>query len=513
MKVQNIVEFNKVSKYFDGVKVLNRVTFGVKQGTIHSVVGENGSGKTTLMSILFGMLPLDSGSIKIRDSVEIISSPSIAHSLGIAMNHQHFMLIDCYTNLQNIILGQEFIRKMGVISEEVAAQKILLLQKKYNLFFDLNRLTAEESVANRQKVEIMKMLFSDAEIFIFDEPTAVLTDSEIQGLLETFKHFKAQGKTVIFISHKLKEVQEVSDAVTVIRLGNIVGSFTKSEIDIKTIAKLMVGEEIVLPYNAHLAKKGGLALSLRDVSFQKERAFLAGINLDVFEGEITAFTGVSGNGQEELEMIIGGVLSPQTGSITFFGQDITKVVPERRNQLGIAYVPGDIHSYGLLLGFDLFKNLVVRSLHNLDYRSKMLGIFKQNSIKAKTNSIIKDFDVRGAHGGTRQVVNLSGGNQQKFIYGREVTHEHKLLVVSNPTRGLDIGAISRIHNSLLTEAKQGKAVVLFSYNLEEVLALADRVIVLNSGRIVMNKPIQEVDRGRIGLYISGVRAQQEQINV
>lgn len=357
-----LIEFHGVSKRFGKTQALDNVSLKIRKNTIHSIVGENGSGKTTLMSILFGLVAPDSGSISIFGNQQIISTPNVANDLGIAMAHQHFMLVDRYTNLQNIMLGHEFVRKYGYLDNEVAAHKTEIIQRKFNLHFDLNQLSGNETVANRQKVEIVKMLFTDSDILIFDEPTAVLTDEEIDGFLRTLESFRAEGKTIILISHKLNEIKRVSDDITIIRLGVTQGTYANHELSIDDIARIMVGEETTLPRNSHNTPRGALAIKLEGVYYNRNNRQLRNLNFEVYEGEITAIAGVSGNGQEELELLLGGIDTPDKGAIYLYEKNITRTDAYSRRDLGVAFIPGDIHRYALVMQNNLHKNTILRSL-------------------------------------------------------------------------------------------------------------------------------------------------------
>lgn len=497
------VSFRAVSKNFGNFQALKDISFSIKRGTIHAIVGENGAGKSTLVSILSGFHQATKGSIFLDGNEIVIEDPATASRLGIAMVYQHFMQINNYTNLENIMLGSEFVTKYRLINRIVAAEKIKLLQDKFNLHFDLNKLTRDEIIVNKQKVEILKMLFRDAETLIFDEPTAVLTDDEIKGFLKTLVSLREQGKTVIFITHKLQEVKKICDSITVLRLGEVVANLENKSTPLKKIAKIMLGSELSLPTNTHAKKIGDEAIRFNEVSYYGSHLKLHNLNFSIFEGEITAFAGVAGNGQEELEMLISGIFKPTAGNIFFYGKDVTKTSPKERKNAGLSYIPNDIHKYGMVKSFNLTKNLVLRQLDNKSYFTRFLGFFKKRFAREVVDKIVDTFDVRGVNLTSKIIDNLSGGNQQKFIFGREVTSDHKILLVANPTRGLDLNAMKNIHSFILGEKDRGKAVILISYALDEVLALADRIIVLNRGKITMNKPFKEITREKINIHLSG----------
>ncbi|WLP85640.1 ABC transporter ATP-binding protein [Mycoplasma seminis] len=580
----NAIEFINISKSFGSIKANRDISFSVEKGTIHALIGENGAGKSTLMSILFGLYEPDEGIIKVNDKEVLISGPNDANRLGIGMVHQHFKLVDVYTNLENIVLGSEDNKKYSkVIDYKPAIEKIKTIQEMFDLHFDLNRMTGKETVATQQKVEIMKMLYRDSEILIFDEPTAVLTDQEIQGLLNTFKLFRGQGKTILFISHKLAEIKEVADNATVLRHGEVKGNFKVADVSIEEMANRMVGGEVEIARNEYTdTTDNEVILSLRNVSTNGEKP-LRNLSLDVKKGEIVAIAGVEGNGQHDLEYVISGMLKPTSGDILLKKTDLIKeksveVYKKKRmknislflgilfsiyvaivmflapmndisqktilyvlggaitcfafifalilalnlwksrkksdenfvkinelsvkeiSELGLSFIPSDRHKHGLALDYTIKENTVLRRLWDKKYNK--LGIFKNKEITNETMDIIEKFDVRGARKGYSQSRSLSGGNQQKFIVGREMNSPHDFILILQPTRGLDVGAIKNIHERILKEKENGKAILLISYELDEVLALADKIAVLNTGEIVACKEAKNLSRTEIGLYMA-----------
>ncbi|WP_129622867.1 ABC transporter ATP-binding protein [Mycoplasmopsis columbinasalis] len=503
-QTQNAIEFRHITKEFPGIKANDNVSFNVKKGTIHALIGENGAGKSTLMSILFGLYEQTSGEIYVNGKKVFFKSPNDAAEFGIGMVHQHFKLVKVYNNLQNVILGDE-LGQHNVIDYSLAAKKIVALQNEYDLHFDLNQMTSDATVSTQQKVEIMKMLFRDNDILIFDEPTAVLTDEEIQGLLKSFEIFKSVGKTIIFISHKLNEIEQVADYATVLRLGKSVGTFNVKETPMSEIVKVMVGENIVETKNTTDCERKNVVFELKNISTKKETKNLQDVSFKVHAGEVFAIAGVEGNGQREIEQISSGMMFPSQGQILLANdkgelEDITKLGVKARSQKNISYIPTDRHAHGLVLDFSIKENSILRRLWDSEFQK--LTFFKTKNIAKKTETIIEKYDVRGSLGGLSHARSLSGGNQQKFIVGREIETPHNFIIVMQPTRGLDIKAIQNIHNRILKEKASGKGILLISYELDEVLALADTIAVLSEGRIVAVKDAKNITRQEIGSYMA-----------
>ncbi|WP_426461368.1 ATP-binding cassette domain-containing protein [Mycoplasma hafezii] len=739
MEKSNAIEFIEISKYFGEIKANQDISFQVKKGTVHALIGENGAGKSTLMSILFGLYQPDKGIIKVNDKEVLIKGPNDANALGIGMVHQHFKLVDVYTNLENIILGDEpYDKNTHVIDKKPAIQKIKTIQEAFDLHFDLNKITGTETVATQQKVEIMKMLYRDSEILIFDEPTAVLTDQEIKGLLNTFKLFREQGKTILFISHKLGEVKEVADNATVIRHGKVMGNFAVADVSIEEMARRMVGSDVEVVHNEYTdTNKNEIIMSLQNVSTASEKP-LKDVSLDIRAGEIVAIAGVEGNGQTDLEYVLSGMIKPTAGQIlyrktklvnerythlaksqkeslwiqlgtailatiigiilmcvkieqddisailrifggftlfisavlyllfinkitgfsnifqkalggkkvyqehfakrtnlllkidniativfavistitvllslssditrttsiialvttlvslglslvlkSFFfikkktifietkahkneliayeviyylstlaviflsGTTITKDISGLKianvvfavimlflvvigkalflsftyfkeetyqkeefiniadesvydiSKLGFSFIPSDRHKHGLVLDYNIKSNTVLRRLWDSNFEK--FGFFKNKNVKKENDEIIEKYDVRGARRGLSMARSLSGGNQQKFIVGREMNAPHDFILIMQPTRGLDVGAIKNIHKQILDEKANGKAILLISYELDEVLALADKIAVINSGEILVVKDAKDLTRTEIGMYMA-----------
>lgn len=496
----NAIEFRNISKEFNGTLVLDDINISVKKGEIYALIGENGAGKSTLMSILFGMYQPSSGFIVIADNKTIIKDPKHASSIGIGMVHQHFKLISNFTNLENIILGSEFVKK-GFLDKQSASSKIKIFQNKYGLNFDLNQKTENASVSVQQKIEIMKVLYKNAEIIIFDEPSAVLAPLEIKSLLETILELKKDGKTIIFISHKLAEVKKIADRASVIRAGKIVASFNSlKDIEISTLANAMVGSELVDIRNSENTWffKEKSVIEFQKVSGTK----LTEVSFKVRKGEILAFAGVEGNGQEDIEYLISGLQKAKSGKILFNSIENSFSNLKKKKNMDISYIPSDRHKHAIALDLDVKENLILTSQNSKNFfKSKFLR--KEHSISNHCEMIIKKFNVVGALKGQSIIRSLSGGNQQKLVVGREVQKCQDFILVVQPTRGLDVGAINSIHDAILKLKKEKKAIILISYELDEVLSLADTVAVLNKGKIVYFESAQKMSREKIGLAMAG----------
>ena len=517
--VQYQLELINISKEFSGFYANKNLTLKVRKGTVHALIGENGAGKSTLMSILFGIYSPTNGVIKIGGQPVIIKNPNQAAEIGIGMVHQHFKLVDNYTNLENIVLGHEFTFLGTFLDLNKSRIKIESFQKKYNLNFDLNQITGKAPVSVQQKVEIMKMLYRDVDILIFDEPTAVLAPQEIDELLKIILELKNSGKTIIFISHKLWEIKKIADEATIIRHGKLVKHYDNLDnIELSQMASDMVGRTIVESKNQNHNFLHESVLELKDINYKK----LKNINLNVHKGEILAIVGIEGNGQEELEELIVGISKPESGSIIInnrLGQNrnITKFSSKKKKKEFISIIPADRHKHGLVLDFSINDNSILRKIDDVEiYQRKnkfwnfmnlKLMNFINNKFKLNfSKQIIEQYDVRGSENGYAKARVLSGGNQQKAVVGREILTEHDFIFIVQPTRGLDIGAINYIHSQILKDKEQGKAIILISYELDEVLALADTIAIINKGEIVESKKVDQLNRNEIGLLMAGKKA-------
>ncbi len=501
------IEFENITKEFSGFYANKNINMRVRKGTVHALIGENGAGKSTLMSILFGIYKPTSGIIKIKGNSVIVQNPSQASDIGIGMVHQHFKLVDVYSNLENIILGAEFVKNFDVLDLKKSRIKIETFQKTYNLKFDLDQKTVESTVATQQKVEIMKMLYRDADILIFDEPTAVLTPQEIDEFLKIISFLKEKGKTIIFISHKLWEIKKVADEATIIRHGEVVKHYDSlDKVSIEQLASDMVGKNIVEAKNTnHYFLEDEVVFKMENVYYGK----LKNINLEVHKGEILAIAGVEGNGQEELEKIITGTQKVERGKLILNNRngikDITKYNVRQKNKQFISIIPADRHKHGLVLDYTINDNAILRRLEDRNIVNKFLGIIKRKKQQEFSQEITDTFDVRGTKEGNSPARVLSGGNQQKAIVGRELLTDHDFLLVIQPTRGLDIGAINYIHQQLIKEKIKEKAVILISYELDEVLSLADTIAVINKGEIIGIESADGISRDKIGLLMAGIK--------
>ncbi|MCL8210541.1 Xylose import ATP-binding protein XylG [Spiroplasma sp. JKS002671] len=532
------VEMQEITKVFLNTIIANdNISLKVKKGEIHALVGENGAGKSTLMSILFGLYQPTKGLIKINGKEVIIANSIKAGQLGIGMVHQHFKLVDNFTMLQNIILGHEAVIKWQWLNFKKAKKVISDLSEKYKLNVDLNLKVENASVGMQQRVEILKVLYRGADIIVLDEPTAVLTPQEITSLLTIIKELKAAGKTIIFISHKLDEVKAIADSITVIRNGKVIDSFPTKKQSAKAIAALMVGHEIVPIKNQGKVSLGPVVLkienlhvrkmnsinqlpalnfwnkfkfilkkgfqSVRDVSddIREQVLGLENFNLEIKAGEIVAIAGVEGNGQSELIYSLTGLMKVAKGKVFFNNNEVTNFNAKKLYQRGLSHVPEDRHKYGLVLDYTVIDNMV---LQNIDqYPFSKVGLLRRKAIQYYAQKILKNYDVRGSKSGFALARGLSGGNQQKAVVGRELIRQHQILIIAQPTRGLDIGAIEYIHKRILEEKTKGNAVLLISYELSEVMTLADRIVVLHSGQVTGDVLAKSVKKAEIGSMMAG----------
>ncbi len=509
------VEMLHITKTFNNgtFKANDDLTFQVKWNEIHAIVGENGAGKTTLMSMLFGMMRQDKGEIKIDGENVRFHSPNDATKYGLGMVHQHFKLINVYTLLDNIILGAEK-TKYGFLNRKIAKEKIERLAKEYNLPVNLNTKVNAASVGEQQRAEILKLLYRDANILIFDEPTAVLSDREIEGFLQMLKEFKRLGKTIIIITHKLNEVEAVADRVAVIRKGKLIETLNMKDTNIDHLANLMVGKKLTLSKNNTNDKnyqsrpKICSVKNLKAYKISQKRVLaLNNLNLDIHEGEILGLAGIEGNGQTELALILGGLLKSRVeGDVKIYDVktqqefDILKSPISKLYDVGVSHVPEDRLKYGLVLDEPVSINTVLPQIHQKPF--SFLGFLNHHVINNYARSIIEKWDVRGANNGKAMARSLSGGNQQKLVIGRELSRKHNFAIFVQPTRGLDLGAIQYVHEKIIEDAKSGAAILLISYELDEILSIASRIAVIDRGKIVYNALRNETNREIIGAYIA-----------
>ncbi len=492
-----IIEMRKITKRFGSVTANKGINLSIPANTIHAIVGENGAGKSTIMKILYGFYTADEGEIVIDGARRDIRTPHHAIALGLGMVHQHFMLIPPMTVLENIVLGAEPGNAIKIDFKKAEAE-IKKLSQDFGFDIDPRATVADLSVGQQQRVEVLKALYRGARILILDEPTAVLTPQEVEEFFKILRSMRDQGKTVIIITHKLSEVLALSDNVTVMRDGQVVGERRTSETNAAELARLMVGREVLLRVEKPPANPKDAVLSVRNLKLDSR---LSNLNFEVRAGEIVGIAGVEGNGQTELVEVLSGLLRADSGAITLAGRDITRLGARELKELGIAHIPEDRHRRGLLLDFDLAHNTILGTHYRAPAAPSVLGLLDEKAINAKAERIIADFDVRPPNAALPAKA-LSGGNQQKLVVGREFDLHPKLMLVSQPTRGVDIGAIEFIHRKLIELRDSGAAILLVSAELEEVLSLSDRILVMYQGRIVGEVDPQAANQEHIGLLMT-----------
>lgn len=510
VKVENyIIEMLNITKEFPGIKANDDITLRLKKGEIHALLGENGAGKSTLMSVLFGLYQAEKGKIR-KDGKEVkINNPNDANSLGIGMVHQHFKLVEIFTVLENIILGVEP-NNMGFLKKEEARKKVVDLSEKYGLRVNPDALIEDISVGMQQRVEILKMLYRDNDILIFDEPTAVLTPQEIKELLQIMKDMAEEGKSILFITHKLNEIMEVADRCTVLRKGKGIGTVNVGESSKEELSKMMVGRDISFTVDKEISKPEDVVLSIENMTVPSKlhnNNAVKNVSFDVRAGEIVCLAGIDGNGQTEFVHGLTGLEKVSSGKITLCGKDITKASIRQRSVVGMSHIPEDRHKYGLVLDYTLEQNMVLQRYWQPKFQNK--GFIKFDEVREYATDLIDKFDVRSGRGPLTIARSMSGGNQQKAIIAREIDKEHELLVAVQPTRGLDVGAIEYIHKQLVERRDAGKAVLLISLELDEVMNVSDRILVIYEGEIVGELDPKVTDLQELGLYMSGAKRDTE----
>jgi ABC-type uncharacterized transport system ATPase subunit len=498
------LELRGITKRFPGVLANDHIDLTLEQGEIHALLGENGAGKTTLMNILYGLYQPDEGEIIVKGKPIVVNSSRDAITAGVGMVHQHFMLVPVFTVTENVMLGDEAVRYGEVLDRRGASAKITEISEKFNLEVDPNAYVKDLPVGVQQRVEIIKLLYREADILILDEPTAVLTPQEIEGLFRIMRSLVEQGKSIIFITHKLKEVTEIADRITVIRRGKVIGSTTPQEADELKLAEMMVGRAVRLEVEKTEAKPGDVVLQVDHMTVLDDLYNIAvdGISFDVCSGEILGVAGVQGNGQTELVEALTGLRDVQYGKISLLGQEITHATPRRITELGSAHIPEDRQQDGLLLEFPVSDNLVLNTYYQPPFSKG--PVLQEKVILATANRLIDEFDIRTPNASV-ETGSLSGGNQQKVIVAREFSRPIKFLVASQPTRGLDVGSIEYIHQRIIEKRDQGCAVLLVSTELDEVMGLADRIAVMYRGKIIAVLPAQEATKEGVGLLMAGVQ--------
>ena len=504
-----IVEMRHVTKRFPGIVANDDISLGIKKGEIFALLGENGAGKSTLMSILFGMYEPDEGEVYIRGKKVETFSPNHATELNIGMVHQHFKLVSNYTITENIILGMEPRRRIAGIFPAVdvksADKKVAELSKKFGLEVDPTQKIEDLNVSMQQRVEILKMLYREAEILIFDEPTAVLTPQEIEFLLEIIREMRRKGKTIILITHKLEEIKKVADRCAILCRGRLVGMCDVATTSTKEMAARMVGREVSFELEKEPAKFGAPVLNVDHLSVKNDDGFTVvnDVSFSVRAGEIFAIAGVAGNGQVEIADAVAGLAPVSSGTVTLAGKDITRSSVRARAEQGLAYIPEDRQARGLILDFTLSENLMLKRYYQEPYCVK--NVLHRDEFDKKSHELIERFDIRSGQGEETVVRSMSGGNQQKAIVAREIELDAPCIIFVQPTRGLDIGAIEHIHEQILAERSRGKAILLISLELDEIMNLADTIGVIYNGQLLKTAPADTLTTNEVGQFMMGVK--------
>lgn len=510
MSEEYIIEMRHITKRFPGIVANDDVSIQIKKGEIYALLGENGAGKSTLMSMLFGMYEPDEGEIYVKGRKVRITSPNYATKLNIGMVHQHFKLVSNYTVAENIIMGMEPVKKfLGLIPQvdiKKANRDIRRLSEDYGLEVDPEQIIEKVNVSIRQRVEILKMLYREAEILIFDEPTAVLTPQEIEFLLQIIRNLRDSGKTIILITHKLEEIKQVADRCAILNRGKIVDVLDVASTSTKKMANLMVGRDVSFNVEKSAPRFGETVLKLENVSVHNQDHFevVKNVSFEVRRGEIFAIAGVSGNGQVELADAVAGLMKVSSGRIFLNGKDITNESIRKRTEDGISYIPEDRQEYGLVLDFSLRDNLALKSYYKEPFSGKN-GVLRTEEFEKYADRLIQEYDIRSGQGSSTQVRSMSGGNQQKAIVGREIELQSDLMIFVQPTRGLDVGAIENIHKQIIAERDKGKAILLISLELDEIMNCADTIGVIYNGAIEKIAPADTLTTNQVGEFMMGVK--------
>jgi len=505
--LEYVIEMLNIRKEFGSFVANDNITLQLRKGEIHALLGENGAGKSTLMNVLFGLYQPEAGEIRVRGEKANITSPNVANDLGIGMVHQHFMLVQNFTVTENIILGAE--PRAGIkIDRATAREKVRQISEQYGLAVDPDAKIEDISVGMQQRVEILKTLYRGADILIFDEPSAVLTPQEIKELIQIMNRLIAEGKSIILITHKLKEIMEVADRCTTIRRGKYIGTVDIDETMTQSrLAEMMVGREVNFNAEYSKATPQELVLDIKDLVVKDSRGIKAvdGLNLDIRAGEIVGIAGIDGNGQTELIEAITGLRKADSGEIFLNNKSIKNLKPRKVTESGVGHIPQDRHKHGLVLDYSIGHNMVLQTYYKQPYSKAGIMNYKQVMEKAKT--LIEKFDVRTPSPETFARA-LSGGNQQKAIIAREVDRSPDLLIAAQPTRGLDVGAIEFIHEQLVLEREKGRAVLLISFELEEILQVSDRIAVLYEGKTVAFLDPKETNEIELGFLMAGGKKEE-----
>lgn len=503
------IEMLNITKRFPGIVANDNITLQLKKGEIHALLGENGAGKSTLMSILFGLYQPEEGEIR-KDGKKVeVKNPNDANALEIGMVHQHFKLVECFSVLDNIILGVEP-TSHGLLKKDAARKKVMELSEKYHLQVDPDAIVENITVGMQQRTEILKMLYRDNEILIFDEPTAVLTVQEIKELMGIMKGLAAEGKSILFITHKLNEIMEVADRCTILRKGKYIDTVDVKDTTPEKLSAMMVGRNISFKVEKTPAKPGNVVLDVKHMTVAGEnnkKDVVKDVSFKVREGEIVCIAGIDGNGQSELVYGLSGLSDLKSGSIHMNGQDLTKASVRQRSILGESHIPEDRHKHGLVLDYSLEDNMVLQTYFKPKFTNKF-GFLKKKEIRSYAEKLIDQYDVRSSQGPVTQTRTMSGGNQQKAIVAREIDKDPTFLIAVQPTRGVDVGAIELIHKQIVEERDKGKGVLLVSLELDEVMDVSDRILVMYEGEIVGEFKPDEVTVEELGLYMTGAKRQE-----
>ncbi|MBD5162866.1 MAG: ABC transporter ATP-binding protein [Oscillibacter sp.] len=503
------VEMLNITKRFPGIIANDNITLQLKKGEIHALLGENGAGKSTLMSVLFGLYQPEEGEIHKDGKKVTINDPNDANELGIGMVHQHFKLVECFSVLDNIILGVETTRG-GFLQKDEARKKVLALSEKYGLAVDPDAIIEDITVGMQQRTEILKMLYRDNEILIFDEPTAVLTPQEIQELMTIMKNLAAEGKSILFITHKLAEIMQVADRCSVLRKGKYIGTVDIKDSTPESLSAMMVGRDVNFVVEKEPSRPGEVVLDIKGMTVASKRHKNNAVNnvsFQVRRGEIVCIAGIDGNGQTEFVYGLSGLEPLKSGSITMGGTDITHAPIRKRLTMGMSHIPEDRHKHGLVLDYTLEDNIVLQRYFEPQFTSKA-GFLKRKSIREYASRLIEQYDVRSGQGPVTKARAMSGGNQQKAIIAREIDKDPELLIAVQPTRGLDVGAIEYIHKQLVAQRDAGKGVLLVSLELDEVMNVSDRILVMYEGEIVGEFDPKTVTVEELGLYMAGSKRKE-----
>lgn len=501
-KSQVVIAMVEIVKKFGEFVANDHINLTVHKGEVHAILGENGAGKSTLMNVLYGLYRPTSGHIEVKGKKVNIDSPGHAIELGIGMVHQHFMLVQPFTVTENIVLGMEPVKGLAV-NLKAARQKVVELSERYHMQVDPDARIEDISVGMQQRVEILKVLYRGADILILDEPTASLTPQEISELMEIIGHLTADGKSVILITHKLKEIKAVADNCTIIRQGKYIDTVAVDQVSENDLAAMMVGRDVEFTVEKKPLDPGNVVLEVKDLRGKDYRGveILKGLNLNVRRGEIVGLAGVDGNGQTEFVEILTGLRKADSGSVTVNGKDVFNATPRKCFESGISSIPADRQKHGLVLEFSVAENLILQNFEKEPFSSH--GILRQESIEKQAQELIQKFDIRPSGCEQKPAGQLSGGNQQKVIIAREITNDTDLLIAVNPTRGLDVGAIEFVHRYLVEQRNKNKAVLLVSFELDEIMSLSDRIEVIFDGHISGSVKGSEADENELGLMMAG----------